>query len=68
MKAADASTTLSIVIAIRNAAGMLRATLASIPATSSFSYEILIQDAVSTDDPAAVLQEFSYLGNPPKKK
>lgn len=61
MKAADASTTLSIVIAIRNAADMLRATLASIPATSSFSYEILIQDAVSTDDPAAVLQEFSYL-------
>lgn len=51
----------SIVIAVRNASDLLRKTLACFEASDSFQYEIVIQDCLSTDDTAKVVQEHHSL-------
>lgn len=53
-------TAFTIVIAIRNAAAELRATLDSLDAQTSRDLEVIIADCNSTDNPAQMLQDRPY--------
>lgn len=52
---------LSIIIATRNVAENLHSTLVCIPQRSSFHYQLVIQDGMSSDETCAVAQSFSHL-------
>lgn len=52
---------LSIIIATRNAATHLYNTLSCIPKQSAFSYQIIIQDGMSSDETSTIAQSFSHL-------
>lgn len=52
------SANISVIVATRNAAGTLRACLDSILCQTYSDYEILIQDAMSDDDTAAILRSY----------
>lgn len=53
-------TTFTIVIAIRNAAAELRATLDSLDAQTTRDFEVIIADCNSTDAPASLLRDRPY--------
>lgn len=52
---------LSIIIATRNVAENLHSTLSCIPQQSSFRYQLVIQDGMSSDETCAVAQSFGHL-------
>ena len=52
---------LSIIIATRNVAENLHSTLSCIPQQSSFRYQLVIQDGMSSDETCAVAQSFCHL-------
>ena len=52
---------LSIIIATRNVAENLHSTLSCIPQQSSFHYQLVIQDGMSSDETCAVAQSFAQL-------
>lgn len=52
---------LSIIIAVRNAANLLNKTLETFPQKSPFCYEIIIQDAMSSDGTEQVIKKYDQL-------
>ena len=52
---------LSIIIATRNVAENLHSTLSCIPQQSSFHYQLVVQDGMSSDETCAVAQSFAQL-------